>query len=702
MYIRTKLVVIIIVIFIGLGSIIGIDFYSDMRISSLKSMKMQGETLLFSLSNLNNLTKDLLITSKNTLNKVYIEWGETYPSISDSIKGFLLSKRLENLLSGVELQEQLKTIREQWTVTNDKLNGVSNAMNYYDTEMDLTKKAGLLIEIENPSDPYAKDVYNQIAAGISHLNDIFFINFRDFLSIVDTKATDAINQTLIILRILIAVILVTIVVISVIFIKYIYKRLQITDLDKRKIIDGIFIDDNENTNDEISLLLYNFNEFSDSLKYKLETTLSFLRKVGTAMSDRLNINEVIQLIVESAAENTKADGCILLLLDEENPDNLKIEGYVGFYPPIWKISETLKNKKIQHIISYFKNTPIKRGENLIGRSVSTNVPVFIKNADTDNRIDEANRDKEGVQYISSFISVPLVISERVIGAISIVRTANESYFSDIDFNNIQTFADYATLTIDNLVKYIQLMERYQLEKEVGIAAQIQDRLLPKELPRLRNAEVKAFSNPLRGVSGDYYDIIKLNEDKVAVIMCDVAGKGVPAALIMIMINTIIKLTSSPERGASMILNWLNKGLSGRVGEGNFATIGYVIFNQKTREILYSNAAHIPLILYREKQKKYFYIDAEGLPIGVDVNAKYQQKRFILNPGDVLVMYTDGISEAMNKDGDQYETESIIKVLRKCVFLPANDILARVKEDLSKFVEDAKQHDDQTLLVLKGT
>ena len=207
---------------------------------------------------------------------------------------------------------------------------------------------------------------------------------------------------------------------------------------------------------------------------------------------------------------------------------MKIEGYVGFYPPIWKISETLKNKKIQHIISYFKNTPIKRGENLIGRSVSANVPVFIKTADTDSRMDSSNTDKESVQYISSLIAVPLVISERVIGAISVVRTAEESYFSEIDFNNVQTFADYATLTIDNLVKYIQLMERYQLEKEVGIAAQIQDRLLPKELPRLSNAEVKAFSNPLKGVSGDYYDIIKLSENKVAIIMCDVAGKGVPA------------------------------------------------------------------------------------------------------------------------------------------------------------------------------
>lgn len=702
MYVRTKLIIIILIVFFGFGLVVAIDFYSDDRISALKLVQHQGLSALASISRLSSWSKELLIASKNTLDVIYERWKEVYIETQDNVNLFLQSKVLINLFSNTAKEDLYTLIKEQWNVATNKLNSMNDTLETYSNRQDLSKKGGLLLDIGNQNDSDVFDVYIDVVEGNNYLHEIFDIKYRELIRNLEVIVNSENKFIGLWSNITLAIIPVLIIIFYILFTRMIYSRLKKVEIGIKNVADGNFSSSmGIESNDEFGIVANNFDIFVKNIKFKLDSTLNYMRKVGSAMSDQLNIKEVTQLIVESAAENTQADGCILLLIDEENPENIVVEGFVGFYPPLWKISDSLKMHKIHHIISFFKNTPIKIGENIIGKAVADNAAVFIKNTESDERLEEDNLDKESVQYISSLIAVPLVISNRVIGAISVVKTEENAYFTDLDFNHMQSFADYATLTIGNLVKYIQLMERYQIEKEVGIAAQIQERLLPKNLPKLENSSIKAFSNPLKGVNGDYYDVITLDEDKVAIIMCDVAGKGVPAAIIMIMINTIIKLTSSPDRNASVMLNWLNKGLSGRVGEGNFATIGYVVFNQKTREILFANAAHIPIILYRESQKKYYFIDADGLPIGVDVNAKYQQKRLMLNKGDVIVMYTDGVSEAMNKEGNQYETDSIVKVLRKSVFLPADEILNKIKEDLAEFVKGAKQHDDQTLLVLKG-
>ncbi len=702
MFIRTKLFLMIIIVLLGFTMIITLDYCSDSRTSALMMQLHNGLSALSSVSRLNSWTKELLIAPKNNLNEIFDHWKEVYTGTSVNVAEFLESKVLEDLFIGSLNEAQFTLIKEQWSIATEKLDTILAGMEEYGMQTDLSKKGGLFIDLSNIDDEYAFNLRITVLEGISHLSDEFDMKYRKLIEDLESMITSESGTISIISNILITIIISVIVILSLLFTKMIHSSLKKVETGMKNVADGNFSSTiGIESNDEIGILANNFDIFVNTLKTKLDSTLSYMKKVGSAMSDKFKIKEVIQLITESAAENTQADGCILLLIDEENPENIIVEGLVGFFPPTWLVTDFLKNKKIQHLIKYVKNTPVKMGENIIGKSIAENKSVFIQNTLYNDKLANENLNKESVLYISSLAIVPLVISDRVIGAISVVKTKENTFFTDLDYNHIQSFAEYATLTIDNLVKHIQLLEKHELEREVGIAAQIQKRLLPRTLPKLKNSTVKAFSNPLKGVSGDYYDLIKLDEDKTAIIMCDVAGKGVPAALVMIMINTIIKLTSSTERGAAEMLSWLNKGLAGRVGEGNFATIGYVVFNQKTREVLYSNAAHIPMILYREKKKKFFYIDVEGLPIGVDMNAQYKQKRFILSEGDVLVMYTDGISEAMNKNGDQYETKSIIKVLKKCVFLSAEEILNKIKEDLAKYVKGAKQHDDQTLLVLKG-
>jgi sigma-B regulation protein RsbU (phosphoserine phosphatase) len=245
-----------------------------------------------------------------------------------------------------------------------------------------------------------------------------------------------------------------------------------------------------------------------------------------------------------------------------------------------------------------------------------------------------------------------------------------------------------------------LIEKREIERELGIAAEIQRKLIPLSIPQVPSVDLAVFSKPAHGISGDYYDIFKLDEKKLGLIVCDVAGKGVPAALVMIMIRSIVRLISSPKRDVATTVRWINLGITGRLDIDHYATLCFLIYDSDRREIYYSNAAHHPMLLYRQKTNKFIQIDTEGLPIGVERRAKYIQKKILVESGDIFIVYTDGIIEAMNPQGDQYALKSLQKVVLKSIQLSAKEMIDAIKKDIDTFVDTRRQFDDQTLVILK--
>ena len=268
---------------------------------------------------------------------------------------------------------------------------------------------------------------------------------------------------------------------------------------------------------------------------------------------------------------------------------------------------------------YFQETPIPIGETILGEAVKSGQALLVRDAREDPRLG-ANREDD-ILFVSSLIAVPLVVSKRVLGVISALKRAENRHFQDTDFQHLKTFAEYASITIDNLYTYLEVLEKRQIEREVDIAAEIQQKLLPGELPRWSSGSLAVHSRPARGVSGDYYDVLPLDQDKVALLVCDVAGKGIPAAMVMIMIRSILHLLVSPRLEAAATLTGINRGITGRIDVDHFATIGLVIYDQAKRQAVYSNAAHLPLLVYRASAAKLLQVDTEGLPIGVETRGQ---------------------------------------------------------------------------------
>jgi sigma-B regulation protein RsbU (phosphoserine phosphatase) len=428
----------------------------------------------------------------------------------------------------------------------------------------------------------------------------------------------------------------------------------------------------------------------------LDATFEFMENLGSAITAKIDLPRVLEIIISSAVHNIGADAGAILMVDEYE-DVLRVRATRGIYPPLAPVPP-LARVNTTALKRYFLETPIPLGETLLGEAVKSGQALLVRDACQDPRL-AANREDD-IQYVSSLIAVPLVVSKRVLGVISTLKRAENRFFQDADFQHLKTFAEYASITIDNLYTYLEVLEKRQMEREVDIAAEIQRKLLPSELPQPAAGSLAVLSRPAKGVSGDYYDVLPLDQDKTALVICDVAGKGIPAAMVMVMIRSITHLLVAPGLEAAATLTGINRGITGRIDVDHFATIGLLIYDQARRQAVYANAAHLPLLVWRGSASRLLRVDAEGLPIGVEREGKYGQRRFDVEAGDILILCTDGILEAMSPRGEQYGLKRLAGMVQAGAGLPAAGLVEAIRADLERHSAGARQHDDQTLLVLR--
>lgn len=429
----------------------------------------------------------------------------------------------------------------------------------------------------------------------------------------------------------------------------------------------------------------------------LDATYGFMENLGNAITAKIDLSHVLEMIITSAVRNIGGDAGSILMVDEYE-DILRVKATYGIYPPLGPVPE-LARVTPSSLKKYFADTPIPIGQTVLGETVQSGKPNLIRDTRQDERM-RHNTDDD-ILFVSSLAAIPLVVRNRALGVLSVLKRAENQYFDERDFQHLTTLAEYASITIDNLYTYTEVLEKREFDRELDIAAQIQRKLLPDRLPDMENAELAVYNMPAKGVSGDYYDVFRLDDDTFGVAICDVAGKGIPAAMVMVMIRSILHLIVSSQRDAATTLNWINRGITGRIELDHYATIAFLIYDQKKREVLYSNAAHLPLLVHRLATGTTFKLDTEGLPIGIEKDARYEQKRFSVEPGDVIILCTDGILEAMNAAGQQYGLGGLKRMVEKHAALPAVELVEAIRGDLVHFVGTARQQDDQTLLLLKA-
>jgi serine phosphatase RsbU (regulator of sigma subunit)/anti-sigma regulatory factor (Ser/Thr protein kinase)/transposase len=250
------------------------------------------------------------------------------------------------------------------------------------------------------------------------------------------------------------------------------------------------------------------------------------------------------------------------------------------------------------------------------------------------------------------------------------------------------------------------VEQERMHKEMQVAQEIQHALLPAAFPEIEGYDLATIYQAAKDVGGDYFDFVWIDDNTLGIVVADVSGKGVPGSLVMTMIRTAIRLEARGNKNAVDILKRVNDFVSDDVKRGMFVTIFLVVLDAEQRRISFASAGHNPLVLYRASDRKTYFLNPKGIPLGmqlpegVNFGGKLEADSVRLHKDDLLVIYTDGVTEAMNPRRDQYGMDRFLNFIRDHADRSADDFVACLEEDLAKFTGNAPQNDDITLVAIK--
>ncbi len=252
-------------------------------------------------------------------------------------------------------------------------------------------------------------------------------------------------------------------------------------------------------------------------------------------------------------------------------------------------------------------------------------------------------------------------------------------------------------------KYLlELQKRQLIEKELDLAKEIQRSFLPLTLPKRETLSIAATMSPAKHVAGDLYQFIDFSQDRLGIVVGDVSGKGVPAALFMAKVISELKFQTRDNVGPSLTLFNLNSSLCLGSKTGLFVTLSYAIIDERERKILLSDGGHLPVLLKKGESGEVILMEVSGgMPLGVMEKVEFSQREFQLSSGDVLVFYSDGITEAKNIKREEFGEKRLVEILKKCgAGEKSSEILKNIEKEVKKFTGKASQHDDITIVVIK--
>ncbi|HYK34849.1 SpoIIE family protein phosphatase [Alloacidobacterium sp.] len=292
---------------------------------------------------------------------------------------------------------------------------------------------------------------------------------------------------------------------------------------------------------------------------------------------------------------------------------------------------------------------------------------------------------------------------RMMGVMALGPKRSEAAYSSADLKLLQALASQTGLALEvsELARSLaaEAAQRERANREMEIAREVQERLFPQEIPELPGAKIAGFCRPALGVGGDYYDVIDLGDGRVGLAVGDVSGKGISAALLMASLRASLRgVTLDGPRDFAKLMHKVNRLVYEASASNRYATFFFASYDPATRKLECVNAGHNPPVLLRGQET--IRLEADGPVVGLLPSAPYSEQSLMLQPGDLLVLYTDGISEAMTKDDEEWGDERMITAARASLNKPANEVLDNLFAAADAFTAGAPQHDDMTLLILK--
>jgi sigma-B regulation protein RsbU (phosphoserine phosphatase) len=329
----------------------------------------------------------------------------------------------------------------------------------------------------------------------------------------------------------------------------------------------------------------------------------------------------------------------------------------------------------------------------VGWVAKTGEAVIVPDVSTDSRYVAAR------SATRSELAAPLKVEGRTIGVFNLENDLPD-FFHENHLELLTAFASHAAVAIERARLTRELLDRRRLEKELAIARDIQLSFLPKHAPSVPGFELAGAARPHAEVGGDYFDFIPVSDSRLGLAIADVSGKGIPAGLLMAGFRMCLLAEIRNDFAIRAVMRKVNTLLHESMDRDKFVTAFYGVLDYKNRVLIFSNAGHNPPIVARSDGSIEPLLEG-GVALGVLADAVYEERPIALHPGDVLLLYTDGVTEAESPSGEQFGQWRLEQLLSRLREKSATEILDAVVSEVLSWVAERGQNDDLTLMVVKA-
>lgn len=403
-------------------------------------------------------------------------------------------------------------------------------------------------------------------------------------------------------------------------------------------------------------------------------------QLTTLVAGAFSLQEVLDKLAEAAVKiMVGVKACSIRLLDEEAGD-LKMRSTYG-------LSEEYRNKG-----AVSKDDPVIEAA-FAGEAVVLD----------DMRVDGRVKYKEATMQegLVSQLTVAMKFRGKAIGVLRLYSPKPRQFYED-DIALARAIASQCAVAITNAKLYAEAIEGQRMAEQIRLAGVIQRRMIPEKAPSIPGLDIAATYIPCFDVGGDFYDFLQVSNNRVAVAIADVMGKGIPAAIMMSLFRGAVRAYVDTEHGKGSIekiINKLNKMACGECKDGEFVALFYAVLDVKEKTITYCNCGHEPAVLIRNGQIT--ELDKGGFVLGVEAYAEYEFETLRLRDGDCLLFYTDGLIDAANFDGQFWGRQSLLETAKKFAALGAEQMVKNILGYRRRFVGLAGQVDDTSIIVIKA-
>ncbi len=441
----------------------------------------------------------------------------------------------------------------------------------------------------------------------------------------------------------------------------------------------------------------------DRLREERQVIIDFLHRSADDIGSGANREKIYKRTVRATALSC---GAMSACVYEKTADGkLVAKACEGLFPPQTKRIGRRKNGELRakYIEDALIAETIEPNEGILGEVAASGRGVLIKDALKDPRI--IKHDDESLK-IRSFMVVPLIFRGQLSGVLAVANPISGRAFTDTEFSLAKSLGEQCALALQNAEAVSALLMRNKLEFDLRLASSIQRYLLPENLPQTDSLEFAVKYLPQQLIGGDFYDFFKLPHGKIGVVIGDVSGKGIPAAILMALCQTKLRYIAMSGKSPAQTLCLLNSEMVHAMRSDMFITIIYLVIDPKSGEARFARAGHEPPLLARaDSDEAAQPLKSSGMALGMVSEELFDEvmedASFKMNSGDVLVLYTDGLTEAANPEGGEFTAKKLAQTISTLRSRNANDLNDEIIKSVESFMGPGNKYgDDLTLLTVK--